>query len=271
MSGVSAIETLRALGAEAISMQTHISPDNIRKLLEGDFEAFSAIQFNGFATIIEREYDLDLSEWRLRFSAQTPEPEVPLSEQENDPFANAAKAERQKRVTALILGGLLAAVIVATYFVFSSGEKKEKIELNNTAIEKAKANMASMKAASSASTLQRSDAIQEAHRSETAEAVSSPQSVHYDDLIIRPRSTIWLGVIDADTHVRQTRTKDAPWRLDGSHRWLVVTGHGYVSFDCGGEDHSFARKQRILLLYEKGACREVDEAEFRAENKGRIW
>lgn len=270
MSAVSAIETLRALGVETISMQTHISPDNVRKLLDGDFEAFSAIQFNGFVTIIEREYDLDLSEWRHRFSAQTAESEAPLNAQEDDPFTNAAKAERQKRMSILILGGLLAVVILATYLVLSGGEKEEKIELNNTAIEKAEANMASMGAASSALTLQRSVAIQQARQSETA-AASSTKSAEYDDLIIRPRSNVWLGVIDADTHRRQTRTTDTPWRLDGSHRWLVVTGHGYVTFDCGEQTHAFARKKRILLLYEKGACREVDAAAFRAENGGRIW
>lgn len=271
MSAVSAIETLRAVGVEAISMQTHISPDNVRKLLDGDFEAFSPIQFNGFVTIIEREYDMDLGEWRARFPEQTPETETPLVQQENDPFVNAAKAEKKQRINAVILGALLLVVVVITYLVLGSNEKETKIELNNTAIEMAKANMKAMDSAASEATLAQAEAIQEAHRSEASEASVAAETVTYDDFIIRPRSSIWLGVIDADSHQRLTRTTDEPWRLDGSKRWLVVTGHGYVAFDCGESDSSYAQRERLLILYEGGQCRPIDEAEFRSRNRGRIW
>ena len=51
MSTVSVIETLKQIGIPDLSRRTHISPDNIRKLLAGEFEAFSGVQFNGFVTI----------------------------------------------------------------------------------------------------------------------------------------------------------------------------------------------------------------------------
>ncbi len=273
MSAASASETLRAIGAEAIVRQTHISPANVTRLLAGDFSSFTPIQFNGFVTILEREYDIDLSEWRSHFPAVT-ENETQRTDKSkihDDPFSNAARAEKQKRRNAAILAGLLLIVAVVTYVVIGTGTKEEKIELNNTAIEKAKANIASKSAVSSSPTLAQADAVQMTHQSEAADVAPEENTVLFDDLIIRPRSKVWLGVIDADSRKRQTRTSGEPWRLDGSKRWLIVTGHGYVTFDCGENDMTFAQKKRVLLLYEEGECREIDEAEFRSRNKGRIW
>lgn len=271
MSAASAIETLRAIGAEALSAQTHISLDNVRKLLAGEFEAFSAIQFNGFVTILEREYDVDLSELRSRFAQQAPAQEEPLSEQENDPFASALKAKKRQRLSAAILAALLLVVIAVTYAVLGGGGTEEKIELNNTAIEKAKANMEAMNAEAQAGTQAEAEAIQEAHQSEAAEAAVVPEAVRYDDVIIRPKTTVWLGVIDAETHKRSTRTTDEPWRLDGSKAWLIVTGHGLLTLECGENSSDFSQRKRLLLLYEEGRCRTIDEAEFKARNRGKVW
>lgn len=272
MSAVSAVETLRQIGAEAISAKTHISPFNVRALLAEDFDRFSAVQFSGFVTIIEREYDVDLSEWRQRFAQHSSEPETVLSDHENDPFANAAKAKKKHRRTMMAVVALLILLIIVTVMVLGGGRAEEKIELNNTAIEAAKEKLASLSSASEANTtMTQTEAIQQSHQSEAAEAQMQPEAAVYDDVIIRPRTKVWLGVIDAKTHKRYTRTTAQPWRLDGSKEWLIVTGHGLLSLECGGIDASFAQRDRLLFLYEDGKCRQIDAAEFRARNRGRIW
>jgi len=289
MSALSPIETLRALGPETISLQTHISPGNIRKLLAGEFEAFSSVQFNGFVTIIEREYDVDLTEWRARFSQSTPEPEAPLTETEDDPFTHVLMAKKKQRLTVVVLTGLLVAVVIVTYFVLGSGGAEEKIELNNTAIEKAKANMATLGNRSVSATQRQTDVIQATRQSDGAEAEFSPPevpavtagetaaaaaeapAVHYDDLIILPKMKVWVGVIDAQTHRRDTRTTEEPWRLDGSKTWLIVTGHGYITLECGDENATYSEVGQMLFLYQEGRCREIDASEFKSLNRGRLW
>ncbi len=273
MSAVSAIETLRALGAESISAKTHISLQNVRALLDEEFDRFAPVQFSGFVTILEREYGLDLSEWRQRYAQQKAPAtqEEPVSH-ENDPFVNAARASRHHRRTITGLVVLLVLSIGVTVFVLGGNRAEEKIELNNTAIEAAQKKMASLSAAASSKTAtDQVDAIQAAHQSEGAEAETTPEAVVYDDVIIRPRTKVWLGVIDAQTRKRYTRTTAAPWRLDGSKAWLIVTGHGLLSLECGGIDASFAERDRLLFLYEDGKCRRIDAAEFKARNRGRIW
>ncbi len=281
MSAVSASETLKQIGVQGVSMKTHISPDKIRKLLEGEFEAFSPIQFNGFVTIIEREFDVDLAEWREAYAATAPEAEDPLAASEDDPFANAAKSKRRQQLAVVVSVVLLLVVVVVTYLVLGGGEKRKKIEFNNTAIEQAQANITALNASS---TQAQAEALQEAHQDEaaesatvevpeTAEAVEAEKqkSVALDDVIFHPRMKLWLGVIDADTFKRSVYMTDAPIRLDGSKSWLIITGHGRFSLDCGGEEYRYDKQDRMFLLYEGGSCRPISEQDFKARNRGKVW
>lgn len=264
------MERLRAIGAKTLYDRTHIAPENIDALLSGRLEQFSPVQFNGFITIIEREFGLDLTLVRDEFTHNVQVPE-PLSEQEDDPFANAYRAKKRQRLQMGVLAVLLAAAIVAAYLVIGDGSKDEKIELNNTALDKARDNMASMSANSSLGKQAETEAIQAAHQHSAAEAVPAEDMPDYEDVIILPRSKVWLGVIDASTLKRQTRTSGEPWRLDGSKSWLIVTGHGLLSLECGGTQANFSQRDRLLFLYEDGSCRQIDAAEFKARNRGRIW
>lgn len=265
------MEHLRAIGAQTLFDRTHIAPENLDALLSGRLEQFSAVQFNGFVTIIEREFELDLSLLRDEFIHNVQSSESPLSEQENDPFANAFRAKKRQRLQMGILALLLVVAIVAGYLVIGDGSKDEKIELNNTALEKARENIASMNTQASQSRQAETDAIQASHQHSAAEAVPSEAMPEYDDVIITPHSKVWLGVIDATTLKRQTRTSRAPWRLDGSKSWLIVTGHGLLALECGGTQANFSQRDRLLFLYEDGSCRQIDADEFKARNRGRIW
>jgi len=293
MSTVSVIETLKQIGIPDLSRRTHISPDNIRKLLAGEFEAFSGVQFNGFVTIIEREFDVDLAEWRQQYAATGPAPLEPLAAFDEDPFANVAKSKRRQRMTVVLLVIALLVVIVVTYIVLGSGGKAQKFELNNTAIDQARATMASMNATTAPTTLEESDAIQAAHQQDagetdepaqtpesnaTAASATGPAAVAaptengvYDDVILQPRTAIWVGVIDAQTYKRSVYTTEEPIRLDGSKSWLIVTGHGLFNLECGGKEERFKQKERMLLLYEAGVCSQLDETEFKARNRGIVW
>lgn len=276
MRTASAIETLQAVGVEAVSKQTHISQDNIKRLLERDFDAFTPIQFNGFITILEREYDLELSEWREDFALTHAELEEPLVETEHDPFADIARSKKRQRYTVAVLAGLLLLVVVVFFFVLVNGKKDETVELNNTAIEKAKANLAALNARMAA----------ENNASETAVAVSpeaqanevnatvppqTPAPAAPAAVVIYPASTIWLGMIDEQTHKRQVKVTDQPVRLDGSKNWLIVTGHGYLTLQSGDVNDTFKQKGRMFFACEEGICNALDEEAFKARNRGVVW
>ncbi len=272
MSDKKALDTLRSIGAEEISRRTHIARHNVERLVAEDFSAFAPVQLSGFIRILEREYGVDLSSWKIAASTQKREvsagTESAKPKQANDPFAHAAKSRRRQQYVAWTFAALLAVAIAVTVAVLGGGHGKAKIELNNTAIDKARENLASLAVSSRRSTLEAVETIQRQHQEE---ASSSSEAVVYEDVVIRPRTKVWLGVIDAQTHKRYTRTTAQPWELDGNRSWLIVTGHGLLSIECGGVNASFAQRDRLLFLYEDGKCREIDAQEFRARNGGRIW
>ena len=272
MSDKIGIEKLRQIGVDAISQRTHIPKRNVERLLAEDFSAFSPVQLSGFIRILEREYGVDLSSWKPASTAQryetTADKPASKTPHENDPFTDAAKTRRRQQYVVWTFAVLLAVAIAVTVAVLGSGRGKTKIELNNTAIDKARDNLANLASSSRRSTLEAVETIQRQHQEE---ASSSSEAVEYEDVVIRPRTKVWLGVIDAKTHKRYTRTTAHPWELDGNRSWLIVTGHGLLSIECGGINASFAQRDRLLFLYEDGKCREIDAQEFRARNGGRIW
>lgn len=268
------LDVLRALGAEAISHQTHIPIPSVQALLEERFEQFNPIQFSGFVTILEREYDIDLSEWRSRFRGEsaaetTPQPGV-RDGTENDPFANAARIRRSKQRNMAVVTLLLIIVLAVMAYLLGGSGAREKIELNNTAIDAARENMAVIRTASSSGATESMIAAVQAQIQEES-AQSSVEPPVYDDIVIVPRRKIWLGIINAQSHKRKVRSTRAPVSLDGNQSWLIVTGHGLMTLECGGVKAAFSGSDRLLFLYESGKCSQIDEAEFKARNRGRVW
>ena len=56
------LQILQSIGAQKIYETTHIPIKYVQSMLHGSFEGFSKVQFLGFISILEREYQQDLSE-----------------------------------------------------------------------------------------------------------------------------------------------------------------------------------------------------------------
>ena len=56
-------EYLKTIPIETISEKTHIRINVIRDIMEKNFVAINNVKARGFITIIEKEFDVDLSEW----------------------------------------------------------------------------------------------------------------------------------------------------------------------------------------------------------------
>lgn len=57
-------EKLKLLTVDEISEKTHITKSSVNNILSKNFDKFDKIQFNGFVSILEREYSLNLQELR---------------------------------------------------------------------------------------------------------------------------------------------------------------------------------------------------------------
>ncbi|MEA2027783.1 MAG: hypothetical protein U9N49_02255 [Campylobacterota bacterium] len=57
-------EIISEYGLRSVSIKTNIPTDTLEKLSTGELDSFTKIQIIGFAKIFEREYDIDLSEFK---------------------------------------------------------------------------------------------------------------------------------------------------------------------------------------------------------------
>ncbi|MEA3419166.1 MAG: hypothetical protein U9Q90_07165 [Campylobacterota bacterium] len=61
------LEQLKPYSIDTIHDKTQISTQSIESLLEHDFSAFSKVRFLGFVSIVEREFHVDLSDYKEEY------------------------------------------------------------------------------------------------------------------------------------------------------------------------------------------------------------
>ena len=263
---------LQEQGSEAIVLRTHIIRPNVDKLLNRSFDQLSKLQFNGFVSILEREYKIDLSEFRAEFQAFHNEQEKPKAA--DDVFVETANNQRKNRK---IYIGFIVALIVAIIgvaMIYMSSSTPKHLEINNTAIDKAKETMkyvASSSVPGSESYEVDSVQTQKIQQQQSSKSSEIKKSVKHEDVIIIPKVKVWLGIINMNTHKRRVEVTAKPVRLDGSKEWLIVTGHGRMRVEQGDQEFRYKKRTQMLFMVENGIFQPIDKAEFRARNRGRIW
>lgn len=298
---------LQKLGSKAISSATHIPIVHVDSILNKEFDKFQKPQFFGFLSILEREYKIDLAALKQEFLFARAEEEIAqensfdVVETELKRFVNSKALLENKKFVYGVLGSavVLLLVLLISLIDFSS-ENEQKIEINNTAIDQAKKNLKlepvrvnnveEMMKDNDVESAEFGQDTQEANGStaeETgtdsantaaaADTVSSLEPVSGSEpmmplyLRIIPRGTLWLGIIDTETYKRRAETITEPLILDPHKNWLIMTGYGHLDMDCGDATNKYREDNKLLFLYENGICQIIDEEEFKARNKGKLW
>ncbi len=295
---------LQELGSKAISSTTHIPVVHIESILNKEFDKFQKPQFFGFLSILEREYKIDLSELKQEFLFARAEEEIAqeshfdIAETETKRFVNPKALLENKNIVYGALGGLVVLLfIVLVSLIDFSSATEDKIEINNTAIDQAKknlnlepvrvSNVEEMMKNNDVESAEFGQDTQESNGStaneadiadaevtstvSTLEPVSGSEPMMPLYLRIIPRGQLWLGIIDAETYKRRAETISEPLILDPNKNWLIVTGYGHLDMDCGDATNKYREDNKLLFLYENGICQVIDEEEFKARNRGKLW
>lgn len=264
------LDKLREIGAHKIFEQTHIARKFVEDILKGNFSTMNRVQFAGFISILEREYNVDLHELTEEYNAQY----NAQHSNEKEPFVVSIQEDSQKTthtkmyvVAALVLAG----TVLAFYSLLGSPEAEEplpqapvevvipeKEELNNTTIEEARSHLDQLD--------QETDEIPE-----PAVVEVTVEPVHLGKFEIIPRSNLWIGIIDLDTFKRTQKLGSEPFELASDKEWLLVMGHGYVTFSVNGEEKRFKEEKKVWFSYENGVLRQLSRSEFKEKNRGKAW
>jgi len=143
-------EKLKEIGAQKIHEKTHITKQHVQAVLHESFENINRVQFIGFISILEREYEIELDDLKAKGLAYFKEESSRL---DSIDFAENTKnifiyPKKKRNLTPLYITIILLIFAVAAYFSLtplSSISKSLNIQqIDNSAIENAKNNITSM-------------------------------------------------------------------------------------------------------------------------------
>jgi len=113
-------EILEENGIKSISKKTNISEENLEALFNGEFDALKKVKALGFISIIEREYNADLSDLKKQAS------EYYISHQEyNGIVLDAPVVEHRKGKSKLFIFTILVLLGAASWYFITQFDQEK--------------------------------------------------------------------------------------------------------------------------------------------------
>ncbi len=260
-------QKLKDIGAQKIHEATHISKQHIQSILNESFENMSKVQFLGFISILEREFNVQLDDLKERgkeyFGGAS------LEQEEEEPKVFVAPAQK-KNYTKLYIG--IAAVIFLFVAIFtlsniSSSSNDEIIEsLDNSNIETAQQAIV-------APTQENNLSLQSSNDENISEvSMEEPQEkAVVKSLNVIPKVKLWMGYIDLSDYKKYQKLTAEEFSLDPQKEWLMSLGHGYVTFEIDGKLYEYNEKKNVKFHYIDGEIEKISAQEFKRLNRGNKW
>lgn len=264
------IEKLKDIGVQKIHEATHIARKHVQALLNENFEDMNSIQFLGFISILEREFNLNLNNLKSNgisyFSKQIPEI---IEERKVNVFATPKK-KRTYTLLYIIIGVLVFVVFSFLNIQSMKDESSNVIIVDNSAIQSAKNNI-SADANESADDTNSSLINEEQETIEPKESIEPQEQNTNNSFKIISKNKVWLGYIDLDTHKKNQTTFSGEFSLDPSKNWLLAFGHGHISIEINEAVKKFSNPKNVRFSYINTELKEINFTEFKSLNRGSEW
>lgn len=264
------LERLKSMGAQKIYEETHIPIEHVQAIIHESFDGFSKVQFLGFVSILEREYQEDLSELK-EHGLQNFDSERSISE------SKGIFIVPKKKKTLAPFYILLAIIVFAVVAYFNSPMSEEKTqapELDNSIIESAQKYSEPIEANKTLTLINdENKSISETNVTEEEPTVTPPvvEEKITKSLAFVAKKKLWMGYIDSKTNIHYNKIFTGEFTLDPEKSWLIVFGHGYFDLVLNGEVMKFNSKNRVRFFYKNGKIKQITLAEFKKFNRGRSW
>jgi len=254
-------DKLKSIGAQKIHEATHISRQHVQAVIHESYDDMSRVQFLGFISILEREYNLDLSDLKSKGISHFDEL-IESSEKENKVFVSVKK---KKNYTFLYAFVAIVIFVVVSYFSLrlSSSTDSNLSKIDNTSIENATANIIQLE--------DNVNIINEINTSiETNTTLENNVSNIPKTFIIKPKADLWIGYMDLDTNEKYQKTilKSEEFSIDSNKKWLLTFGHGFFDINLTGETKTYTDKNTVRFTYKDGNMTKINYREFLKLEKG---
>ncbi|MCK9491272.1 MAG: hypothetical protein M0Q24_04220 [Sulfurimonas sp.] len=270
------LNKLKEIGAQKIHEKTHIARHHVQALLHESFEDMTKIQMQGFISILQREYGVDLSDFKAKvdeyYLLNTPEED----DSETRFFVSPTRKKKYTFVYVLIA---VAIFVVAMFFTLEnlalSSEKTDNHSIDNSAIQNAQQ---SMSKSEELEVITKEDAEDDNATVAEVEDTKEKEKIVESEVVevvksfkIKPNSELWIGYIDLSNYKKYQKLFSGELELDPNKEWLFSLGHGYVSIEINGEVREFTDRSNLRLHYKDSNISKINFAKFKELNRGQKW
>lgn len=301
------INKLREIGIENISIKTRLTQDKIIDIIECRFENLDRTRAKGFIQIIQREFNIDLSEWNKAYDDYYNECMDKIENKEinkdndtsvkiNIPIQNEKKNKPYTKLVAFLICLCVLFVIYFVYNNFYSSNNIANNENNETMIDNNSTselntiidnnatinnnatidnnatmdNNATTKDTLSLENTQAKDI--NTQNIESKDTISNLPTQNQEELTITPKKPLWIGVIDLDTHNKKQASTMNSYTIKLDSDKLIRTGHSYFDIKAPNFDkHYIGGDNKYFLFTIKDGFKEINKKEFLELNRGEEW
>ena len=266
------LDILREIGAQKIYEDTHISLQHVQSVIHESFEGLTKVQFLGFISILEREYNQDLSALKAKGLSYFENESVKPSHESL--FVETKRAKSPTPVYIVI--ALLVFILVAYFSVGGDSATPEKVQIDNSTIVTAQKNInpAYEQRYIDENMSDSNGTLEDENKTISLIVVQESQE---DEVKVEPslkvmvKTKLWIGYINKTDNIKKQAIIKESLELDPSKEWLLSLGHGHVDIAINGELQEFREPNNMRFLYENGELRKLNFRDFKNMNEGRAW
>ena len=275
-------DKLKLLKAEQIFEKTHITKRNINNILSKSFEKLDKIQFNGFVSILEREYSLNLQELRDEYQEYAINNDE-ISEPELRSISN--NTGKSRGLFWIVIIALI--IIIATWLIYNTYASKQSSQMqpvlslnatarssNATAIDANSTNStvitANSKKSKVSNMLLANPNIDKTlmHKNDINTTVATKE---VKTIRLLTKAKLWLGITNMKTWRQRQKIVTSSLDLNSTGEYLLILGHGMVQIKTDDKNISFPQPKTVFLMLKNGKVTQLTHSQFVKLNKGKLW
>ncbi|EAJ5677519.1 hypothetical protein YZ26_03020 [Campylobacter lari] len=284
---------LEDLNLLEVQKRTQIEIACLEYIIKKDFKSLSRFNVNGFIKILQREYELDFSNFLEEYHAYLEENGIEKKNHVHiSPRMNSYTKESSSVWYIVIIVVVLLIVALAwgvsRFFQSSTLDEnttnvlnqeqvvlEEKVDENETPVLNFFADDAMENNETNATIL---EPISENNNTEKTLEDNASSNMPEENIIllnesiIKPSAELWIGMVDLKTFRKSSLTIKNDYVLPLDKDMLITTGHAAFSLnDENNNTLEFKNGVSKFLMIKDGKIKQITKAEFIKENRGKLW
>jgi len=263
-------EILEKNSTQDISKKTMISEVNIELLVAEDFSSLPKIKTMGFISILERDYNIDLSQLRKNALSYYDN----STDLEESSYITSPQLDEKKERSKLFLLIILGLLIYASWYFFTQFDKKtlstllpfidDKIETTGKQVKKE----FTPNSESVSNIFESEKSIVETSKN----SVSTHTLINNQKILLLPEKKLWFGLIDMDNSQREHFTITQKYEIDVTKKsWLLATSPANFALINKNETQEYNDGRSHYFKVSKAGVEALTRDEYVAQGGYKRW